>query len=260
MEACYSGLTVSPFKGYTFTGLQMTRGGGEGQMAVYGYIRVSTDKQASEGESLGVQQRQLEGFAHMHGWTMDRVFREEGISAYDTPLAERDQGAAMLEAVQAGDVIVASALDRAFRTALDALSVVKMLQKRGVSLYLLNLGTDPVTGNGMSKMFLTVAAAFAEAEADRIRERIAAVKKDQAARGRFLGGSIPFGFKVEDGALVKDAAQQKAILAIRRLRHRSGLSLRAIAADVSERFKVDISHVTVARVLRDLKEAREASR
>ena len=67
-------------------------------------------------------------------------------------------------------------------------------------------------------------------------------------------------WKVEDGALVKDAAQQKAILAIRRLRHRSGLSLRAIAADVSERFKVDISHVTVARVLRDLEEAREASR
>jgi putative DNA-invertase from lambdoid prophage Rac len=236
----------------------MTRGGGEGQMAVYGYIRVSTGRQAEEGESLAVQHRQLEGCAMQNGWTIDRVFREEGISG-SVPVIDRPAGAEMMAAAKAGDTIVAAKLDRMFRSALDALQTVEMLQKRGVKLHLIDLGGD-VSGNGMAKMFLTVAAAFAEAERGRIAERIATVKADQAARGRFLGGSIPFGFKVEDGALVKDAAQQKAILAIRRLRHRSGLSLRAIAADVSERFKVDISHVTVARVLRDLKEAREASR
>jgi DNA invertase Pin-like site-specific DNA recombinase len=36
-------------------------------MAVYGYIRVSTDRQADEGESLGTQQRQIEGYAMMIG-------------------------------------------------------------------------------------------------------------------------------------------------------------------------------------------------
>jgi DNA invertase Pin-like site-specific DNA recombinase len=38
-------------------------------MAVYGYCRVSTARQASEGESLDVQRRQVEGYAHMHGLT-----------------------------------------------------------------------------------------------------------------------------------------------------------------------------------------------
>lgn len=218
-------------------------------MAVFGYIRVSTGKQASEGESLAVQQRQLEGYAMQNGWSLDRVFREEGVSG-SVALADRPEGKAMLEAAQAGDIIVAAKLDRVFRSALDALQQTEELQRRGVKLHLLDLGGD-VSGNGLSKLFLTIAAAFAEAERARIRERVTQTKKDQAARGRFLGGSIPFGFKVENGALVKDAAQQKAILAIRRLRHRSGLSLRAIADDISERFKTDISHVTVAKVLRD---------
>jgi hypothetical protein len=41
---------------------------------------------------------------------------------------------------------------------------------RGVKLHLLDLGGD-IAGNGLSKLFLTIAAAFAEAERDRISER-----------------------------------------------------------------------------------------
>jgi putative DNA-invertase from lambdoid prophage Rac len=66
------------------------------------------------------------------------------------------------------------------------------IKARGVKLHLLDLGGD-IAGNGLSKLFLTTAAAFAEAERDRIRERIGQVKADQKARGRYLGGSIPFG-------------------------------------------------------------------
>jgi DNA invertase Pin-like site-specific DNA recombinase len=36
-------------------------------MATFGYCRVSTAKQAAEGESLDVQRRQIEGYALMHG-------------------------------------------------------------------------------------------------------------------------------------------------------------------------------------------------
>ena len=64
-------------------------------------------------------------------------------------------------------------------------------------LHLLDLGGD-ISGNGMSKLFLTIAAAFAEAERDRIRERIGQVKADQKARGRYLGGIVPFGFRRGD--------------------------------------------------------------
>ena len=85
-------------------------------------------------------------------------------------------------------------LDRLFRSALDALKVVESLKARGVKLHLLDLGGD-ISGNGLSKLFLTIAAAFAEAERDRIREQNGQVKADQKARGRYLGGKVPFGFR-----------------------------------------------------------------
>ena len=63
------------------------------------------------------------------------------------------------------------------------------LKARGVGLHLPDLGGD-IAGNGLSKLFLTIAAAFAEAERDRIRERIGQVKADQKARCRYLGGKV----------------------------------------------------------------------
>src|SRR5271166_2662170 len=101
----------------------------------------------------------------------------------------------------------------------------------GVKLHLLDLGGD-IAGNGISKLFLTIAAAFAEAERDRIRERIGQVKADQKARGRYLGGSIPFGYRLDDdGELAPNEAQQGAIREIVAMKAQ-GLSLRAIAAEM----------------------------
>ena len=42
-------------------------------MAVYGYVRVSTVKQASEGESLDVQRRTIADYAMMHGLVLTRT-------------------------------------------------------------------------------------------------------------------------------------------------------------------------------------------
>ncbi len=40
-------------------------------MAIYGYCRVSTLKQAAEAESLDVQRRRIEGYGLMHGLVVD---------------------------------------------------------------------------------------------------------------------------------------------------------------------------------------------
>ena len=189
-------------------------------MPVYGYCRVSTDRQANEGESLGVQERQLQGYATMQGMKLDRIFVERGVSG-SIPLADRPEGAALLAGLQPGDVIVSPKLDRVFRSALDALQQTEALRARGVSLHLLDLGGD-IAGNGLSRLFMTIAAAFAELERDRIRERITQVKRDQKARGRFLGGTRPpFGFRAGSGGeLVPDDAEQAAIASAKRMRGR----------------------------------------
>lgn len=216
-------------------------------VAVFGYCRVSTLKQASEGESLEVQRRQIEGYAIMKGLAIDEVVVEEGVSG-SVPVAERPAAGPLFARLAKGDVVIAPKLDRLFRSALDALNVVAELRKRGVALHLLDLGGD-ISGNGLSKLFLTIAAAFAEAERDRIRERLGQAKADQRARGRFLGGSRPFGFNVgADGELVPVAGEQEAIREMVALRAQ-GRPLRAIAAAVVAKGH-RISHEGVARVLK----------
>ena len=101
-----------------------------------------------------------------------------------------------------------------------------------MNLHLLDLGGD-IAGNGISKLFLTIAAAFPEAERDRIRERIGQVKADQKAHGRYLGGKVPFGFRRgDDGELVPHEAEQEAIREMVALRAQ-GRPLRAIADAVA---------------------------
>ena len=214
---------------------------------IYGYCRVSTLRQASEGESLDVQRRQIEGYALMHGLAADEILVEESVSG-SVPVEERPVGRALFARLASGDVIIAAKLDRLFRSALDALTVVEDLRKRGVGLHLLDLGGD-ISGNGMSKLFLTIAAAFAEAERDRIRERIGQAKADQKARGFYLGGTMPFGYRRGDaGELVPVDAEIEAIREMVALRE-EGRALRAIA-DAMRAKGVQISHEGVRAALR----------
>ena len=215
-------------------------------MAVYGYVRVSTDRQADEGESLGTQQRVIEGYCKMLDVTLDQIFVERGVSG-SKPLGERPQGGRLLAVLEPGDVVITAKLDRMFRSALDALDVLGQIQKRGVILHMIDLGGD-VTGNGISKLVFTILSAVAEAERDRIRERIRDVKADQRQRHRYLGGKVPFGWRVGDnGDLVQVPEEQAAIRRARKMRMK-GISLRAISAALAKR-GIRLSHEGVKRIV-----------
>ena len=212
----------------------------------YGYARVSTNRQAKDGDSLEVQERVIGGYAQMLGLPVDRVFVERGVSG-SRPLADRPEGAALLAVLKPGDTVITPKLDRMFRSALDALAVLGKLKDRGVSLHMIDLGGD-VTGNGISKLVFTILSAVAEAERDRTRERITEVKRDQRQRGRFLGGSVPFGWRRAGSDLVPIPDQQAAIARMRALRA-DGLSLRAIRDRMAGE-GVRLSHVAVDNALK----------
>lgn len=215
-------------------------------MAVYGYTRVSTGRQAEEGESLGAQERRIAGYAMMHGMDMTGMYVERGVSG-STPLGERPEGRKLLDVLQPGDVVITPKLDRMFRSALDALDVLAKLKDAGVSLHMIDLGGD-VTGNGISKLVFTILSAVAEAERDRIRERIRDVKADQKKRNRYLGGAVPFGWTLGlGGELVEDEAQQSAIRRMESMRN-AGDSLRTIS-DAMKAEGFALSHAGVKKVL-----------
>jgi putative DNA-invertase from lambdoid prophage Rac len=212
-------------------------------MSVFGYCRVSTIRQAEEGESLDVQERTIAGYALMHGLTVARTFIERGVSG-SKPLTERPEGKALLAGLVAGDVVITPKLDRMFRSALDALDVLAKLKAKGVSLHMIDLGGD-VTGNGISKLVFTILSAVAEAERDRIRERVSTTKADQRERGRYLGGIVPYGFKVDDAGALIEVPEQMAMIAQMHDLREHGWSLRHIAKVLD----CGLSHEAVRAIL-----------
>jgi DNA invertase Pin-like site-specific DNA recombinase len=127
------------------------------------------------------------------------------------------------------------------------LAALAKLKEQAVSLHMIDLGGD-VTGNGISKLVFTILSAVAEAERDRIRERITTVKADQRLRGRHLGGDLPFGYTATaDGMLVEIPEQQAAIRQMLE-RRRAGESLRTIA-DAMKAAGFNVSHVAVQRIV-----------
>lgn len=231
-------------------------------MAVYGYIRVSTDRQANEGESLEVQRRQIEGWCLMHNQELAcPAFQDEGVSG-SVPVADRPAGHLLLQALKPGDTIVAAKLDRMFRSALDALQTIEKLKARKVKVWLLDLGE--VAGNGMAKAFLTMASAFAELERDMIRERVTSTKRDQRARGQYLGGKVPFGFRVSYDATPDGRRVPVMTLVetdhemIREIRHMrtAGQTFRAIQTYLEDKRQRRLSLATIKRITDQAEDAR----
>jgi DNA invertase Pin-like site-specific DNA recombinase len=181
----------------------------------------------------------------MKGWAVTEMFVEAGVSG-SVPLADRPEGARLLSGLRSGDIVISAKLDRAFRSAADALGTLEQLKDDKVSLHLIDLGGD-VCGNGISKMVFTILAAVAEGERDRIRERIRDAKRHLASQGIFSGGKRPFGFEIvgedkKDRRLVPNPTEQRTIARMQAMR-KEGATFRAIGAEV------DMPHKTVARIL-----------
>lgn len=192
---------------------------------VFGYVRTSTPAQTVE-----EQQHMIEEWAESRLLSIAEIFVDRGVSGA-VPFANRPGGRRLFQTVQDGDVIVAPWLDRLFRSANDCLEITQDLQKRGVGLYLFdfNNGGEDISAKTISRLLIHAASAFAEFEKSRIAERIRAAKRAQKALGHYMGGNVPWGWRLNDtGSLVAIPEKQSAIAKMREMRNQ-GISLRQIS-------------------------------
>ena len=213
-------------------------------MTTYAYVRVSTSEQAEDGRSsLADQERRARGVSMMRGVKPEDVvlIADIGVSG-SVPLADRAEGGRLYAGLESGDLVIAAKLDRLFRSAADALVTAEALQKRGVGIILADMGPDPVTENGISKLFFSMLAAFAEFERNRIAERMADGKRGKAARGGSTGGRAPYGWRIEgvgrEAMLVEDEGEQATIRRAREIWGLAGGSLRRVGLTLAAEGRV----------------------
>jgi putative DNA-invertase from lambdoid prophage Rac len=229
-----------------------------GAQRVFGYCRVSTDRQADSGISLDEQERKIEARCRENDWHLEHVYVDAGVSG-STPLGKRPEGARLLAAVRPGYIVIAAKMDRMFRSAFDALQTIESFKRRRISLWLLDLGGD-CSGNGISELIVTVLAAVAQFERSLISERIKDAKRNLRRGNKHQGGRRPFGWQFGQAnghgrarELVPDEAEQAAIADIVAMRE-AGATLIAIRDQLRGQ-GFAISHQSVKNII----ERREAA-
>ena len=128
---------------------------------IYGYIRVSTIKQANEGNSLEGQQKLL----LENGVLLENIYED----AYTGTKADRPNFTKLLGKLQKGDTLVVTKLDRFARSMIEGSKIVTELINRGVKVNVLNIGIMDNTPS--SKLIRNIFFSFAEFERDMIVER-----------------------------------------------------------------------------------------
>lgn len=133
----------------------------------YGYIRVSTAKQANDGNSLEAQENQL----LENGIPKENIFKD----VYTGVKADRPNFTKLLKILKDGDTLVVTKLDRFARSMIEGSKIVNELIEKGVKVHVLNIGMMDNTPN--SRLIRNIFFSFAEFERDMIVERTQAGKE-----------------------------------------------------------------------------------
>ena len=99
---------------------------------IYGYIRVSTVKQASEGNSLEGQKKLL----------LENGVKEENIykDIYTGTKSDRPSFNELINKLEQGDTLVVTKLDRFARSMIEGSKIVNELIDKGIRVNVLNIG------------------------------------------------------------------------------------------------------------------------
>ena len=126
---------------------------------ICGYARVSTKLQEREGNSLEAQEQQLKAAGARI------VFTESFTGA----TLDRPQLNELRKALEAGDTLMITKLDRLARLASQGITFIEDLLSHGISVHVLNMGLMDNTPTG--KLIRSILLAFAEFERDMSVER-----------------------------------------------------------------------------------------
>lgn len=180
---------------------------------VYIYTRVSTTIQI-EGYSLDAQKARMKAFAEYNDYEIVGEYEDAGKSGKS--IEGRAEFNKMLEDIKSGkdgvSFVLVFKLSRFGRNAADVLSTLQVMQDFGVNLVCVEDGIDSSKDAG--KLMISVLSAVAEIERENIRVQTMEGRIQKAREGKWNGGFAPYGYKLENGQLIINEEEAKAIRVI----------------------------------------------
>ena len=160
-------------------------------MRVATYTRISTDEE-HQPYSLEAQAERLGKYiASQDGWELARTFTDERSGAtLDRPALQR-----ALQEAKAGrfDLLLVYRVDRLARSVRGLAHILEELDAAHVTF---RSATEPFdTASPAGRMMVQMLGVFAEFERATIIDRVVAGMERKAARGEWMGGTIPFGYR-----------------------------------------------------------------
>lgn len=206
---------------------------GQGRKRAGIYTRISRD---SQGDSLGVarQEKECRRTAALIGAPIRAVYSDDDVSAFSTqhrPAYER-----LLRDIAAGAIthVITWHPDRLYRRHHDLVRFIDTVERAGVSVVTVTAGPLDL-GTASGRMAARIIGAVAEHESELKSERLRAKHDELAQRGRWPGGTAPFGYRYAgDGMLTVDPAEAEIVREAAE-RVLAGETVRAVCRDLNER-------------------------
>ncbi len=148
-------------------------------MTVYGYLRVSTDKQDCDNQKIGV-----EALAEKLGVPIESWIVDDGVSGTKEP--QKRKLGKLLRKIKTGDVIICSELSRLGRKLFMVISILEHCMKIGAKVLTVKDGYE-LGDNVQSKVLAFAFGLVAELEREMISKRTKEALARQKAQGKRLG-------------------------------------------------------------------------
>lgn len=192
-----------------------------------GYVRVSTQEQVASGGGLGIQRKAIENYARENTLRLTAILSDEGESGTNG-LDTRRGLASALALLEDGEAktLVVYRLDRLARDLGLQEVTLSRLQKAGCQVRSVT-EADIDTDDPTRVLVRQLLGAVAQYEGALIRGRMASGRAAKRARGGWVGGAVPYGYRADSAELVPDPFEQEGINLARSLRA-AGQSLRQI--------------------------------
>lgn len=181
-------------------------------MRAVGYVRVSTEEQASTGCSLAAQADKIRSYCGLYGISLVDIIEDAGQSAKTLGRPGLQQVLSMLD-VQDIDGIVICKLDRLTRSVRDWATLIE--RYFGGKASLLSVDDKIDTASAAGRVVLNLLICISQWERETIGERTSTALRHRQRQGIHVG-SAPFGARIKDGRLIQDEEELQVItLALR---------------------------------------------